>query len=113
MYGDTKKFPLKENNFMNPNNTYSLSKKFNEDISKIYSKYYDLRLTGLRLFTIYGEWGRPDMFIMKFLNAIFNKNPMILFNRGNHLRDFTYIDDVTEIIKKLIFKNNKKKTFNI
>ena len=98
-----------------PKNIYARTKKLNEEIANDISKKNNISIIGLRLFTVYGEWGRPDMFIMKFLNAIFNKNSMILFNRGNHLRDFTYIDDVTEIIKKLIFKNNKKKhlIFNV
>ena len=115
IYGDQKKFPLDEKMKTNPKNIYARTKKLNEEIANDISKKNNISIIGLRLFTVYGEWGRPDMFIMKFLNAIFNKNPMILFNRGNHLRDFTYIDDVTEIIKKLIFKNNKKKhlIFNI
>jgi UDP-glucuronate 4-epimerase len=112
VYGDTKKFPLKENNFMNPNNTYSLSKKFNEDISKIYSKYYDLRLTGLRLFTIYGEWGRPDMFIQKTISASFFKKELYLNNHGNHYRDFTYIGDAVKLIYGL-FKYKKLKKFDV
>ena len=115
IYGDQKKFPLNEKMKTDPKNIYARTKKLNEEIANDISKKNNISIIGLRLFTVYGEWGRPDMFIMKFLNAIFNKNPMILFNRGNHLRDFTYIDDVTEIIKKLIFKINKKKhlIFNI
>ena len=111
VYGDTKKFPLKENQIINPKNIYALSKKNNEEMASVFSKQFNISLIGLRFFTVYGEWGRPDMFMMKYLTSSFNsKNKFYLNNFGNHTRDFTYIKDVCEIIEKLIF--NKKKKLN-
>ena len=115
VYGDKKNFPLKEKESINPKNFYGLTKKNNEEMSEIYSKLYNLNISALRFFTVYGEWGRPDMFIMKFLKCLYNKKKLKLFNKGNHYRDFTYIDDVVEIISKLIIKKQDKKfkIFNI
>ncbi len=115
VYGDIKKFPFKEDFNLKPNNVYSLSKKFNEDLSKSFSNFYGLNVTALRFFTVYGEWGRPDMFIMKFINSANNKKIFLLNNHGNHYRDFTYINDVTKILFKLLkkkYKNNYE-VFNI
>ena len=69
------------------------------------SKTFKLNIVGLRFFTVYGPWGRPDMFLMKFLNSIYNKKKFYLFNKGNHTRDFTYIDDAVEIMNALFKKN--------
>ena len=102
VYGDSKKFPLKENYLLNPNNTYSLTKKFNEDLARTFNKYYKLNLTGLRFFTVYGEWGRPDMFISKIIASNLKKKRFQLNNFGNHYRDFTYIGDVVEILFRLL-----------
>ena len=77
MYGEKKNFPLKENQQIFPTNTYSLSKKNNEEIAEIYSKYYNMNFIGLRFFTIYGEWGRPDMLILKYIIA-FKKEKFLL-----------------------------------
>ena len=65
VYGENKKFPLSENQSLNPKNIYGLSKQMNEQIASMYSKFFDLKCIGLRFFTIYGEWGRPDMFLFK------------------------------------------------
>ena len=70
---------------------YALSKKINEEISSIFSNYYKLKLTGLRFFTVYGEWGRPDMMMLQFISSFIIKKEFKLFNYGNHERDFTYI----------------------
>ena len=115
VYGDTKKFPLKENNKLSPNNTYSLTKKFNEDIAKVFNNYYGLKLIGLRFFTVYGEWGRPDMFISKLILSNLKKRKFTLNNFGNHFRDFTYIGDVVEILYRLMRKKIKysNEIFNI
>ena len=102
VYGDSKKFPLKENHILQPNNTYSLTKNFNEDIAKVFNKYYKINMTGIRFFTIYGEWGRPDMFINKLIFSNLKKKTFFLNNFGNHFRDFTYVGDVVEILYKLI-----------
>jgi UDP-glucuronate 4-epimerase len=114
VYGENNKFPMKEHNELKPKNIYGLTKKFNEEMSEIYSKSYSLKLTGLRFFTVFGEWGRPDMFIMKYLNAFFNKKKFFLNNNGQHLRDFTYINDVVSIIIELSKKNiTNHQVFNI
>ena len=81
----------------------------NEEFARIYSELYGLKLVGLRFFTVYGPWGRPDMFYYKFMTNIKNKLPTSLYNNGNHYRDFTYINDVVEILIKLSkvkFKKN-------
>jgi len=115
VYGDSKKFPLKEKYSLFPNNTYSLTKKFNEDIANIFNKYYNIKVTGLRFFTIYGEWGRPDMFISKLIFSNLKKSKFILNNFGNHYRDFTYVGDVVQILYKLIKikKISNNEVFNV
>ena len=109
VYGEKKIFPLKESETINPKNIYSLSKKNNEEIAEIYSNYYNLQFIGLRFFTIYGEWGRPDMLILKYIIAIIKKRKFYLNNYGKHYRDFTYVHDVVENIWILINKKIKKK----
>ena len=104
VYGDKKKYPVNENEIINPKNIYSLSKKNNEEIASIYYKQYGLSSVGLRFFTVYGEWGRPDMLMIKYMLAKLNNIKFILNNKGKHYRDFTYINDVVFILKKLISK---------
>jgi len=109
IYGDQKKYPLDEKSPSIQKNIYSLSKMINEEFARIYSELYGLKLVGLRFFTVYGPWGRPDMFYYKFMTNIKNKLPTSLYNNGNHYRDFTYINDVVEILIKLSkvkFKKN-------
>jgi UDP-glucuronate 4-epimerase len=96
---------MKEYYELKPKNINGLTKKFNEEMADIYSKSYGLKLNGLRFFTVFGEWGRPDMFIMKYLNSFFNKKKFYLNNKVEHYRDFTYINDVISIILKLSKKN--------
>ena len=99
---------------LNPKNIYAVSKKLNEEIAETYHKINKINFIGLRFFTVYGEWGRPDMFMFKLFKAFFLKNFFYLNNYGNHLRDFTYIDDVTKIIEKLIQKKfTGNKIYNI
>ena len=107
IYGENKNYPLKETDTIFPKNIYALSKKINEEISYIFNRYYKLKTTGLRFFTVYGEWGRPDMMMLKFINCFFKKKVFELYNYGKHERDFTYIGDVVNILKLLI-KNHKK-----
>jgi UDP-glucuronate 4-epimerase len=107
VYGDSTKFPLDEKQPLNPKNIYGLSKKLNEQIAELYSKCFKINSTGLRFFTIYGEWGRPDMFMLKLFKAKMNKKIFELNNYGNHKRDFTYIDDATHAICGLIKKKQK------
>lgn len=115
VYGDQKKYPFKENFNLYPNNLYSLTKKINEECAKDLSQLTNMKIIGLRFFTIYGKFGRPDMFIYKFLKSLFSNSTFKLNNYGDHKRDFTHIDDVANIIKSLILKKIKKKyqIFNI
>ena len=115
VYGDSKIFPLKENQNLDPINVYALSKKNNEEIAKIYSKKYNTKFIGLRFFTVFGELGRPDMFFFKLLYNAFKNKKLYLNNSGNHYRDFTYIKDVTHILQKLINVKlfNNYEIFNI
>jgi len=115
VYGDQKKYPLKENYNLNPNNIYSYTKKNNEDVAEDISGISKMKIVALRFFTIYGDYARPDMFIYKYLYSLNKKKTFYINNYGNHKRDFTHIDDVKSIIKKLILskrlKNNQ--VFNI
>jgi len=116
VYGDSRKFPLKETQNISPKNIYALSKKINEEMADIFSRQYDISFIGLRFFTVYGEWGRPDMFMMKYLSSSFNnKIKFYLNNFGKHTRDFTYILDACKIISRLIFSKKyfKNEIFNI
>ena len=113
IYGENSKFPLKEKYFTNPKNIYGLSKKSNEELSEFYNRYYGLKSVGLRFFTVFGEWGRPDMMMIKYISAFFLKKTFILNNFGNHVRDFTYIGDVAENLVTVIKKNKKIKDFEI
>tara|TARA_B100000795_G_C22796877_1_gene439805 strand:+ start:2050 stop:3012 length:963 start_codon:yes stop_codon:yes gene_type:complete len=108
VYGENKVFPLSEKTIINPKNIYALTKKFDEEVSEIYSNFYNMKIVGLRFFTVYGEWGRPDMFFFKYLFASKFKKIFYLNNYGNHTRDFTYVGDVVKIIYKLIKKDTKK-----
>jgi len=114
VYGENKKFPVDEKSELKPKNMYGLTKKFNEEMAEIYSNDYKLKLIGLRFFTVFGEWGRPDMFVMKYLDSFFNKKKFFLNNKGEHYRDFTYIRDVVSLIVKLSKKKIvKHEIFNI
>lgn len=108
VYGDSTNFPLKENDDTDkPLSFYAATKKSNEVIAYSYSKIYDLPTTGLRFFTVYGPYGRPDMSLFKFVKSIKNNKNIELFNFGKHLRDFTYVDDVTKSILKILKKKSK------
>ena len=108
-YGELNKFPLKEKYILKPKNIYGLSKKINEEMVEVLLLKNKIQCVGLRFFTIYGEWGRPDMFMIKYLHATFKKSKFFYLNNyGNHFRDFTYIKDVCKILKKLINSKFKK-----
>jgi len=109
VYGNSATFPLNERQAIKPVNFYGMTKKNNEEMSELYAEYYNLKLIGLRFFTVYGEWGRPDMVVFKLLESAFRGKLFKLFNKGNHYRDFTYIDDVTDIIQRLIKHKFKDK----
>ena len=114
IYGVQKKYPLKENfETDNPIQLYAATKKSNEIIAASYSNLYKMRTIGLRFFTVYGPWGRPDMALFKFTRNILNGKPIHVFNRGKHSRDFTYVDDIVDGIYKILVIKNKKKINNI
>lgn len=95
VYGASEAMPFSvEGSVDHPLSLYAASKKSNELMAHSYSALYNLPTTGLRFFTVYGPWGRPDMALFKFTKAILENKPMQLFNHGKHRRDFTYIDDI-------------------
>ncbi len=114
VYGGNKKLPFSEtSNVDHPISLYAATKKSNELIAHTYSHLYDIPCTGLRFFTVYGSWGRPDMAPMLFAKAIYENKPIKINNYGLMKRDFTHIDDITKCIIKLINKPAKaKKNFN-
>ena len=112
VYGDSKSFPKKESDLLQPNNIYSLTKKNNEETANLYAKFYGITAVGLRFFTVYGEYGRPDMFILKFLQSVIHKKKIYVYNKGNHFRDFTYINDTIEMTFNLVKNINKFKKGN-
>ena len=108
VYGNAKSFPLtEEQNTDKPLSFYAATKKSNEVMAYSYSNMYKIPITGLRFFTVYGPYGRPDMSLFKFTKGILNKQPIPLFNKGNHVRDFTFVDDVVEGIKLILRKPPK------
>lgn len=113
VYGDNKQLPVNESSALAPKNFYGLSKKSNEEMASIYSYYYKIKIVGLRFFTVYGPWGRPDMVMLKLINSFYKKNKFYLNNFGNHYRDFTFIDDVINIVIKLSKTTKIKNKFEI
>jgi len=109
VYGDSKRYPLEENQKLNsPISYYAATKLSNELMACSYSHIHNLPSTGLRFFTVYGPWGRPDMALFLFTDAIKKNKNIKLFNSGDMIRDFTYIDDITNSICKLIKKIPQK-----
>ena len=105
VYGGNKKLPFKETDIVDkPISLYAATKKSNELIAHTYSHLFNLSSIGLRFFTVYGPWGRPDMALFKFTKSIIENKPIKVFNYGNMIRDFTYIDDVVESLFLLINK---------
>tara|TARA_B100000674_G_C37874400_1_gene931208 strand:- start:327 stop:1349 length:1023 start_codon:yes stop_codon:yes gene_type:complete len=103
VYGANTKMPFSENDSANhPLSVYAATKKSNELIAHTYSYLHKLPTTGLRFFTVYGPWGRPDMALFKFTKLILEDKPIDVFNNGNHTRDFTYIDDIVDGVIKII-----------
>lgn len=116
VYGNTDKIPFSENtNINSPESLYAVTKISNELLAHIYNKMYSSSLLGLRFFTVYGPYGRPDMAPFIFTKSILNNQQINVFNYGNLYRDFTYIDDIVNAIKKLLDYNfiNKHEIFNI
>ncbi len=121
VYGGNKNIPFSESDNVNkPISLYAATKKSNELIAHTYSHLFNLPTTGLRFFTVYGPWGRPDMALFKFTDLIMKNKPIRVFNFGKMIRDFTYIDDVIEsmflLLNKLpptkISKSKNKNNYN-
>ncbi len=109
VYGNTNKFPLNESDKTDyPLSFYAATKKSNEVMAHSYSYIYKLPSTGVRFFTVYGPFGRPDMALFKFTKNIINNDSIELFNNGKHYRDFTYVDDIVDGVFSLIKKQSKK-----
>jgi UDP-glucuronate 4-epimerase len=103
VYGANTKLPFSVNdNVDHPISLYAASKKANELMAHTYSHLYRVPATGLRFFTVYGPWGRPDMAMFIFAKAILSGAPIKLFNHGNMRRDFTFVEDVSEAIVRLV-----------
>lgn len=103
VYGASTAMPFSvHQNVDHPLSLYAASKKSNELMAHTYSHLFDLPTTGLRFFTVYGPWGRPDMALFKFTKAILADEPIQVFNHGKHRRDFTYVDDIVEGIIRVI-----------
>ncbi|MDE5882709.1 MAG: NAD-dependent epimerase [Muribaculaceae bacterium] len=103
VYGLNGQVPFSEHHgIAHPVSLYAATKKSNELMAHAYSKLYNLPTTGLRFFTVYGPWGRPDMSPFLFMDAILHDRPIKVFNNGDMLRDFTYIDDIVEGIVRIV-----------
>ena len=114
VYGGNEKLPFSESDMTNkPISLYGASKKSNELIANSYSSLYGLNTTGLRYFTVYGPWGRPDMAYFIFTKKILAGEPIEVYNNGKMKRDFTFIDDIILGTKSAIEKNYKCEIFNL
>ena len=103
VYGANTSTPFSvHDNVDHPLSLYAATKKSNELMAHSYNHLYNLPTTGLRFFTVYGPWDRPDMALQKFAQAITKGEPLQVFNHGNHLRDFTYIDDIVEGVIRVL-----------
>ena len=103
VYGANTEMPFSvHHNVDHPMSLYAATKKANELMAHTYSSLYDLPTTGLRFFTVYGPWGRPDMALFKFTKNILAGEPIDVFNFGNHRRDFTYIGDIVEGVVRVM-----------
>ena len=109
VYGGNTKFPFSENDAVDhPVSLYAATKRSNELMAHTYSHLYNLPTTGLRFFTVYGPWGRPDMALFIFTKSIIEGKSIDIFNHGNMIRDFTYVDDVIKGINLLLSKSPDK-----
>ena len=114
VYGSNEKVPFSElDNVDNPISIYAATKKSNELMASVYNHLYNLNSTGLRFFTVYGEWGRPDMAYYSFTKKILNNEQIEVYDYGKVERDFTYIDDIITGVKSSIEKNFSYEIFNL
>ena len=113
VYGDQKKFPIKENFKLKPKNPYAITKLKSEKIIEKKFLKTEIQFIIFRFFTVYGPFGRPDMFIHKFLNSVKENKKIYLYNNGLNYRDFTYVNDVSKILKICLIKKLNRKIINI
>lgn len=114
VYGNNKKIPFCENDIADsPISLYAATKKSTELLAYAYHDLYNIPMTGLRYFTVYGPWGRPDMAYFKFSDKIVNNKPIDIYGHGQMARDFTYIDDVVDGVIKVLKKNYAWQIFNL
>lgn len=114
VYGQNEKIPFStDDNVDHPISLYAATKKSNELMAYTYSHLYGFKTTGLRFFTVYGPWGRPDMAMFLFTDAIMDDRPIKVFNNGDQERDFTYIDDIVEGVFKIIDQDNSKSKYSL
>ena len=114
VYGKNSKLPYaEEDRIDNPISLYAATKKSNELFAHTYSHLYNLRTTGIRFFTVYGPFGRPDMAAISFINKIINNEKIDVYNKGDMKRDFTYIDDIADGTIKILDKKTNQKIFDI
>ena len=108
VYGGNTKMPFSEKQSVDhPVSLYAATKKSNELLAHSYSHLYNIPATGLRFFTVYGPWGRPDMALFLFTKSIIEGKPIKVFNNGKMIRDFTYVEDIAESIVRIIYKTAK------
>lgn len=114
IYGNSSDVPFSTNqNVDHPISLYAATKKANELMAHAYSHLYNFQTIGLRFFTVYGPWGRPDMAMFLFTDAILNHQPLKVFNHGDLSRDFTYIDDIIQGIDKILEDKNIKEKYQL
>jgi len=118
VYGDSEVYPVKEDfDTSKPLSLYAASKKSNEVMAYVYSNMFDIKTIGLRFFTVYGPWGRPDMALYSFTKKIIDGEEIKVFNKGEMYRDFTYVDDIVNGIVTIVEKSSevqeKYKIYNI
>lgn len=114
VYGQNKKVPFStEDSVDHPISLYAATKKSNELMAYTYNHLYGFKTTGLRFFTVYGPWGRPDMAMFLFTDAIINNRPIKVFNEGDLERDFTYIDDIVEGVYQVVKNSKNKKDYKL
>jgi len=114
VYGNSIDVPFSTSQSVdNPISLYAATKKSNELMAYTYSHLYDIQTIGLRFFTVYGPWGRPDMAMFLFTDAIFNDRPIKVFNNGDLSRDFTYIDDIIQGINLIVADNKQDEKYQL
>ena len=114
VYGNQQKVPFSEKDRVDhPISLYAATKKSNELMAHVYSHLYGLKTTGLRFFTVYGPWGRPDMAPFLFTKAILSETPIKVFNNGDLMRDFTYMEDIVKGIIEVLITDKIQENYNI